>query len=251
MGMKLAVQNYTLRDLMAEDFFGTLERVKALGLNYCELAGLGGNSPETIKAELDRIGLQAMGAHAGFDWSSDSVDSLIHEAKTIGYTYVILPWIGKEHYQDGWKNVAEMVIPRAEKLHAAGLKFLYHNHDFEFAKEADGTPGYDVFLASTPANLVGIELDTYWVQAAGYNPADYIRRFAGRVPSVHLKDMSAGDKPTYVPGGEGILDWTEILAAANEAGSEYGVIELDVCPREPMECVEASVRFFRSRGLVE
>jgi len=249
--MKLAVQNYTLRDLMAEDYFGTLEKVKALGLNYCELAGLGGNSPETVKAELDRIGLKVMGAHAGFDWSSDSVESLIDEAKTIGYSYVVLPWIGKEHYQDGWGKVAEMVIPRAEKLNAAGLKFLYHNHDFEFAKEADGTPGYDVFFNSTPVGLVGAELDTYWVQAAGYDPAAYITKLAGRVPSVHLKDMSAGDKPTYVPGGEGILDWTAILAAARAAGSEYGVIELDVCPRDPMDCIDASVKYFRGQGITE
>lgn len=247
--MKLGVQNYTLRDLMAEDYFGTLERVRDLGLRYCEFAGLGGNSPDKVRAELDRIGLKAMGAHLMFDWDRPDVPAMVDEAKTIGYEYVVLPWIHEDRYKDGWARVAKDMEKVAAELRAAGMPFLYHNHAFEFKPEADGRLGIDVLYETASPDLVGAEVDVYWVQYGGVDPAEFIRRLGSRVRVAHLKDMSPAADRAFIECGRGTIDWDAVLAACDQAGTEYGIIELDVCPNPPLESVRVSTEFFRAKGL--
>ncbi|NUQ04711.1 MAG: sugar phosphate isomerase/epimerase [Anaerolineae bacterium] len=249
MPMQLGVQLYTLREPCASDFHETLRHVAAMGLRVVETAGLHGQSPTTVRGWLDDLGLSAPAAHVGLDFETGEVGPLIEEARAMGYETLVLPWVGREQYADGWDGFARRLEPIARKLREAGLRFAYHNHDFEFERAADGRVGLDVLFETADPDLVEAEIDTYWVQYAGLDPAAYISKYAGRVPYVHLKDMSSTPDRADVEGGKGILDWEAILAACEGAGVRYGIIEMDNPPGDPIECVRTSVEFFRAKGL--
>lgn len=249
MALQLGVQLYTLRGPMADDFFGTLEQVAEMGLRCVETAGLGGHSADRVRAELDRLGLTAPAAHVGIDLDSDTGPAMVDEARTLGCSYLVLPWVPEEAYVTGWAGFAARLSEVGRRARAEGLKLLYHNHAFEFGPDISGGVGFDVFFDSVDPEAVGAEVDTHWVQVGGRDPADTIRALAGRTPCVHLKDLAAegGD----IVAGEGVLDWDAILAACAEAGVRYGFIEMDNPPGDPVADVRACVEFFRSKGIVD
>lgn len=248
--MKLSVQLYTLRDQCAEDLPGTLKAVGDMGLNYVELAGLNGRSAAEFRQILDDNGLKSSGAHVGLGDLDGDFDKIIDTYKTIGVDLLIVPWIGKDVYEKGWGLFAERMNSMGERVQSAGLQLGYHNHSFEFEME-NGRPGLDVFYDSANPDLVKAQIDVYWVMDGGQDPASYVRKLKGRVPTVHLKDGDGKQPPTYLAGGEGVIDWDSVLQACQEAGVEYGSIELDTCIRPALSMVQESVEFFRSKGIKE
>jgi len=135
----------------------------------------------------------------------------------------------------------------AAKLSEAGVRLSYHNHSFEFERFGSKSGLELLFEASGPA--LGAQLDTYWIQHGGGSPASWIRRLRGRVPSVHLKDMVIVDgEPAMAEIGDGNLDWTDVLHACGEAGSELLVVEQDVCRRDPFESLAISRRNLATLG---
>lgn len=245
--MKLSVQCYTLRDTFAKDVWGTFKALRALGLEYVELAGTYGMTAQELKQGLDRVGLKVSGAHIRLGELKDNLDKVIEDAKTLGNPYVILPWVGEDSYAKGWGLFAKELEPIAAKLADAGIGFAYHNHAFEFALQ-DGKIGLDAFYEAGDPKLIKAQIDTYWVKFGGQDPAAYIKKLAGRIPLVHLKDGKIGGEPHYLEAGQGDLDMTGIVAAAKEAGVEFGAIELDVCPREPLESVRMSYEYLKGIG---
>ena len=245
--MKLSVQCYTLRDTFAQDVWGTYESLKKIGLDYVELAGTNGLSAKELKAGLDKIGLKVSGAHIGLGELTSDLDKVIEDAKVLENPHVILPWVGEDSYGKGWDKFAKELEPIAEKIVAAGLGFAYHNHAFEFAVK-DGKVGLDLFYETADPKLIGAQIDTYWVQFGGKDPAAYIKNLAGRIKLVHLKDGKIGGEPHYLEAGLGDLDMPKIVASCRMVGVEFGAIELDVCPREPLESVRMSVEYLKSIG---
>jgi sugar phosphate isomerase/epimerase len=243
--MKISVQCYTLRDEFHKDVEETFARLREIGFRQVELAGLYGRTPEAIASILERNELQVSGTHVGIDRLEGDFEGLVAECRTLGTRDVILPWIPKERYAGGWGAFARSLTPIAEKLEAAGLRFSYHNHAFEFEYEGD-RPGLDLLFENADPR-VRAQLDLYWCYKGGQDPAAYVRKFKGRVPSTHLKDGTGPDTP-HVPPGEGVLDWDAILAAHEFAGVEVGTIEYDECVGSAFDAVAASLRFFRERG---
>ena len=125
----------------------------------------------------------------------------------------------------------------------------YHNHAFEFTRGSNGRLGLETLYDSTAPDLVKSELDVAWVQIGGGDPAAWIERLKGRIPLIHLKDYNPDMTPQWQPGGEGVVDWNAVLAAAKNVGVEFGAIELDESPGDPVEAVRSSYRFFSGRGL--
>jgi sugar phosphate isomerase/epimerase len=242
--MRLSVQLYTLRDPMAQDLAGTLSQVRTIGLEYVELAGLGGRSADEWKTLLDQLGLKVSGAHIGADAWTNDFDGTLAECKTLGIETAIVPWMGPEAGVDGWDQVGKSLEPIAAKVKEAGIRFAYHNHAHEF--EGDGL---DKFYAATDPELVLAELDLAWVHIGGQDPAAYLRKMGKRAPLVHLKDYDPNEKPQWRPAGTGVLDFDSILAACDELGVEYGAIELDESPGDPIDAVRQSYEFFKSKGL--
>jgi len=242
--MHLGVQLFTLRDVMDKDLAGTLRKVGEAGYRYVETAGLHGRTPEEFRRELDAAGLQAVACHVGLPEVEERLDENARIAEVLGVEWLVVPWIPKEAYEGGWAKFGERLGVVAKNVIAKGLKFGYHNHAFEFEPE-NGVPGYELLWQGAP-ETVEAEIDVYWAQHAGHDPANWLRRLAGRVPLAHFKDGRDG---TMTPVGEGDLDWPGIIAAAKLAGVQYAIVELDECPRDPVECVVASYNYLNGLGV--
>lgn len=248
--MKLSVQLYSVRDQCAEDLTGTLKALKDMGLSYVELAGTYGLTAAEYRKVLDDLGLGVTASHVGLGELEADVQKVIDDNKTLGNDFVVIPWLGEDVYGAGWDKVGARFEPIGRKLAEAGLALGYHNHAFEF-REAQPPYGFDVLFQSADPSLLKAQIDLFWVQFGGQDPAGYVRNYGSRVKQVHLKDGLARVEPTFAEPGTGIVDWDGVLAACREAGVEVGSIEYDVAPRHPLESVKASVEFFRARGIVE
>jgi sugar phosphate isomerase/epimerase len=233
---------YTVRDDAERDLAVTLKTVAQIGYGGVELAGYAGKSATEYKALLDENGLRAVSAHVGIDQVRDSPAQVIADAKLFGLSYVVVPWIGSPYVDsfEGFQQVGRLLATAAPVFAAEGITLGYHNHAFEFEKSEGGVNGFDaIFEAAGPD--VCVELDTFWVKKAGHDPAGYLKRYAGRTPLVHLKDMdAAGD---FAPVGTGTIDYEgSLLPAARAAGVRFYIVEQDSCvaPLTPLESARTS-----------
>jgi sugar phosphate isomerase/epimerase len=242
--MRLSLQLYTLRDALDKDLTGTLDKVAEIGLKYVEFAGFYGLSAAEWKKLADERGLSFSSAHIGYDHFVNDFDSVVADAKTLGLSTVIVPWIGAEHYADGWAAFGKKLEPIGAKLKEHGLNLAYHNHAFEFE-----TDGLDGLYGATSPDLLKAQLDLAWVSIGGHDPVATIQKFADRTPMVHLKDYDPTKTPQWRPAGQGILDWDPILAACEAAGVQFGAIELDESPGDPIDAVRESFQYFSAKGL--
>lgn len=246
--MRLSVQLYTVRDALAQDYVGTLRKIKEIGLEYVEGAGnYGGGTAKEGKAILDDLGLKASGSHVALDRLQHHLDEVIEEHQTMEIPFVIVPYLVEDDRND-YTKLAGILTPIATKLKEKGLTLCYHNHDFEFQKFGDHT-GLEILYSKTNPNLLQAELDLAWVAIAGESPVATIEKYANRLPLVHLKDYDPEATPRWRPAGEGVMDWDACLAAASAAGARFGAIELDESPGDPIDAVRKSFEFFYGKGL--
>ncbi|NLI61312.1 MAG: sugar phosphate isomerase/epimerase, partial [Clostridiales bacterium] len=242
MKLPVALQLYSVRDFAEKDLESTLTKVKDMGYDGVEFAGLYGHEPTQVKAMLDEIGLVPISAHVPLDDMLKDPDGVIGAYVDIGCQYIAVPYIteerrpGTDGFQETIKDIEKVAIA-AKKL---GIQMLYHNHDFEFV-EVDGMYGLDIIFDSISEDLLKTQIDTCWVNVSGEDPADYVRKYTGRAPIVHLKDfvMSGKEKPEglyeligmesdkkenveeenfgFRPIGYGVQDFASILEASQEA----------------------------------
>ena len=269
--LPVALQLYTVRDNVAEDFVGTLVKVKEMGYDGVEFAGLYDHSPAQIKHWCDSVGLVALSAHVPFDEMVQDIDKVIADYKAIGCEYIVVPYVSEECHPDGenFFNMIEDIKTWGKKAHEAGLTLLYHNHDFEFKKLENGQCGLDYMYENVPADYLQTELDQCWVKYAGYDPVEYLQKYSGRSPVVHLKDFykegeQEGDPYALIgiddgeekkntafefrPVGYGVQDIPAIIEAAKAAGSKWLVVEQDQpsMGKTPLECAETSMEYLKS-----
>lgn len=263
-----AIQLYSIRDDMAQSVENTLKAVKEMGYDGVEFAGLFGKSAAEMKALCEEIGLVPISAHVPYvDLINDL--SLLETYAEIGCRFVVVPYLVEE-YRPGNPRFAE--IPEGLKIIGAkakelGLTLGYHNHDFEFVKLGDKW-GLDVIFEEVPADLLETELDTCWVRVGGEDPAAYVTKYAGRCTLLHLKDY-VGQKARnmynligldeheekkadaqefeFRPVGMGVQDFPAILAAAEQAGTEWIIVEQDrpSLGLTPMQCARASITYLK------
>ena len=262
MALPVALQLYSVRGDMEKDMLGTLRAVKEMGYEGVEFAGLFGRVPADIRAMLDEIGLTAISAHVPFVEMMADPHKVFTDYKTIGCEYAAIPYLGDANRPGGaeFDTTLENIRFLGGIAREHGITLLYHNHDFEFIK-LDGVYGLDVMYNTVPADLLKTQLDTCWVNVGGEDPAAYIRKYAGRVPVIHLKDFygersedmyeligmekKAPTRPAnfeYRPIGYGVQNFPSILAAAEEAGAAWVVVEQDnpSMGKTPMECAAMS-----------
>jgi sugar phosphate isomerase/epimerase len=247
----IGLQPFTVREELKQDYAGTLERIARIGYKGVELAPPPeGMSVAEQKALLDRLGLQVIGTHAGFntlDWDPELIMDYLETVGGCKHIAISLLFHSKE---DVLKK-AEKLNGLGEQCRRRGYKLLYHNHDWEFV-QYDGEYVLDIVLNETDPSFVQMELDTYWAAKGGVDPAAYLRnRLRGRCPLLHIKDMEAGEAKFFAEIGEGVLDFQEIAKAAQEAGVEWMVVEQDQCRRPPLESLQISYTNLRKLGLMK
>jgi sugar phosphate isomerase/epimerase len=244
---QISIQLYTIRSITAEDWDRAFASVAAAGYTFVEFAGFHGKSAAEIRGLLDKHGLKSSSAHIPLADFQTRLDGVVDDLQTIGAGWGIVPWVAPEdRTEDALKTMAAQFDGFAEKLNAAGLKFGYHNHDFEFTtKSASGKTVFDQMIEVTTPGLVSFELDAYWAAVGGYDPAALISENPDRIGLVHLKDGHTGalESGKDVPFGEGDLDWDGILAASRAAGVEWYVTEQDTPnPADPIGDIATAYR---------
>jgi len=237
----IALQLYTVRDETAKDFPGTVRKVAQMGYAGVEFAGTGGLDASQMRDLLAETGLRPAGSHVGLPAMEEDLDGVIAYNRAIGNTFVGVPALpGDLRNPDGFRTVAAKLNEIGARFRDAGLRLYYHNHAFEFDVHGD-VRGWDILLAETDPALVGIELDVYWAAFACEDPAELLRRYAGRFPLVHLKDMvGEGVERTWAEVGEGIIDFNPIFRDSEAQGVEWYIVEQDRCQRPTLEAAKLS-----------
>jgi sugar phosphate isomerase/epimerase len=248
MKFPVALQPYTVRDEMSNDYFGTLTKVAEVGYQGVELSPPPeGISIADLKNHLSSIGLRVIGAHASLEQLTGGFAGLVDYLHDVGGKYVGL----SQRYASRQEVLesANLFNRIGEHCHKEGIQFLYHNHNWEFTRY-DGEYAYDTLLRETDPELVKMELDTYWVKRGGEDPADYLNRLHGRCPLLHIKDVEDSEEQFFAEIGEGTLDWDAIFRAAEAAGTEWLVVEQDRSRRPIFESIAISFRNLQKMGVV-
>jgi sugar phosphate isomerase/epimerase len=239
----IAVQLYTLRARLQDPsgLSGVLGRLREIGYGAVEVAGLGPAVQERFGEELTRNELVACAVHVSLERLRSDLDDVAADCREWGCRYAVLPSLPDEYRSEaGYRRFAAEAVELAERLRAFELQLVYHNHSHELERYGTQT-GLGLLFAATAPDTLKAELDTYWLQFGGANPAAWIRRFKGRAPLVHLKDMAVREgRPLMAEVGEGNLDWPDVLSACRDAGTEWLVVEQDESERDPMESVAIS-----------
>jgi sugar phosphate isomerase/epimerase len=256
--VKIGAQFYTLREYTTTrvGLQQSLTRVRDMGYAGVQLSAvacMNGPNPEVdaagVREMLDALGLGAGATHRPWDDLLNRTSAEIAFHKALGCDNVFLSMAPPEVVEAGAEGYRQFFVAMRRVFDAfasEGILFGYHNHAVEFARSGiRGLRPYDVIRE---AEWLPFELDTYWAHVAGMSLPGMIRNFSGRLPVVHLKDVGVyKGRPDIAPVGEGNLDWDEILAAFADAGTEWLMVELDTCPRDPFDCLEASAEFLSEK----
>lgn len=227
--MKIAMQAYSVRDAAEADFVQCMKDLKAMGYEGVELAGTYGMTAVRIKEILDEIGLVLVSAHVGADLMWD--DALMADCAATGMQYIAVPWFHKPTDAAFLADNIEKFRVLGERCKSFGLQLGYHNHDFELhTVPGDGRCALEAYYEEIPADLLKTQLDLAWVKAGGKDPVEFLRRFPGRAPTVHIKDYQGtfgSEDFELCPVGEGCQDIPALLAAAQAVGTQWLIVEQD------------------------
>ena len=269
MSLPVAVQVYSVRDDAKADLRATLEKIRDMGYDGVEFAGLYGNSPADIKAMLDEIGLTAVSAHVPFADLRRDAKGVIADYVTLGCKWIAVPYLDKEDRPgsgDFDKTIAD-IEAIGKEAKAQGIQLLYHNHDFEFVKVGQEY-ALDILYSSISADYLQTELDTCWVKVGGEDPAQYIMKYANRSPLVHLKDFKGSKSENMYgligksdkaetsstfelrPVGFGVQEWPSILEASEKAGAQWVIVEQDSATmgKTPLESIKMARDYLEILG---
>lgn len=241
MSTELSVQLYTVRDALAADSAATLRRLADIGFTRVEPFGFSPDQLDSVRALAD-VGLSAPSVHANY--LADGVDqaALFAAAAEAGITTVIEPFTTAEHTStaDAAAHLADRLNAAGEIAASFGLKSGYHNHQWELEARIGETSALE-YLAGLLDDSLTLEIDTYWAQVGGENPAALLTRLGDRVSLIHVKDGDAStDTLRQLPAGEGVIDIPAILAAAPQA---IRVVEFDAYAGDIFDGLAASYRY--------
>ncbi|SPE32232.1 Xylose isomerase domain protein TIM barrel [Candidatus Sulfopaludibacter sp. SbA3] len=250
---EIGVQLYTVRTVLPQKPAETLNAIRAIGYNTIEgtLAGF-----DKIWPDVQASGLKPVSMHLDANQvmqRSDEFARTTQQLKQYGFSYAVFPYLAPAARggPDVIKALAEKLNWAGEKCGAAGLKFAYHNHAFEF-DEVGGSPLFHILLDNTDPKLVGFELDAFWVSVAGHDPAEMITHIKDRVRLLHLKDKAEGTpvmhnesvpRTAFKEVGHGTIDWPKVLRAAASAGVAHYFVEQDQTPGDPLDSLRQSYQY--------
>jgi sugar phosphate isomerase/epimerase len=252
LGKPIGLELYTVNAELDKDYEGTLKKVAEVGYTEIEAGVSAKRTAADAKKAFDAAGLKCHSIHIGMG----GIEEAIPYAKEVGAKYVISsvtfpvqPKPGPDgkvdmkalfaqissFTPDDYRLIAARCNDMGKKAKEAGLQFGYHNHNFEFKPQPDGSIGYDVILKNTNPSLVTFELDCGWMSAAGHSPAEYLTKYSNRYSLLHIKDfrptsapstsLAESDRPKPAELGRGHVDYKPIFSAAKKANIEYYYVE--------------------------
>lgn len=246
---------YTVRDDMGTNAKATLQAVADAGYKNIEAAGYKdgkyyGMSPADFKGLLKSLKLKPISTHQSAV-TLDNADQMMADAKAAGFKYFVVPippmgmfTFNQESRTMGMngtvQDLAQILTTLGEKANKAGLKLLYHNHDFEFKKNAEGIVPIDYLLENVDPKLLNFQMDLYWVTKAGANPIAYFHQYPGRFKIWHVKDMD--EQGRFAPVGKGTIGFKNILDNKELSGMKYYMVEQDMTfdGLKPLDAIKIS-----------
>ena len=257
----IAAQLYTVREFTKTpaDIAKTIKRIKNIGYDAVQLSALGEIDTTELARILDGEGVTCCATHEPWETVRDSPDDVIQRHRILNCHYTALGGIPRTYQTEaGYRAFATEATHAARRLRAGGITWAYHHHSFEFEKFNRRT-AMDILYSDSDPAVFNAEIDTYWIQHGGADPAAWIRRLKARVPLVHLKDMVVAQDPANAPTrttmqlmaevGEGNLNWPAILEACRDAGVVWHIVEQDYCQRDPFESLAISLTNLHAMGL--
>jgi sugar phosphate isomerase/epimerase len=251
MSTKIGLQLYSIRERMAENFFGALEQVKAAGYDAVEFAGYGGYSAAQLKTQLDRIGLEAYSSHVGAPLLQDKLDEVVAFSTELGLSWVICPGY-PIHSAADCRAISAILVRAAQALQPYGIRVGYHNHHRELVRY-DGEYAFNLILQNDAGIKLAAEVDTCWVQYADVDPVAYIDSLGDLAGPLHFKDINANykelqGKDINVEVGNGIIDFAAIIAVArkNNILSKGLIVEQEAFTRDMYESIRISCANIRA-----
>ena len=253
---------YTVRDDMGIDPESTLQNVADIGYQYVEAAGYQdrkfyGMEPVEFKNYLNQVGLIPLSSHQS-TVTLENADEMIADVKAAGFEYFVVPIppMGlfkidmesrKMGFTGGNTNLAEILDILGEKCNKAGLKLLYHNHDFEYKEDADGIVPIEYLLENCNPEYVNFQMDLYWVTKAGRDPVAYFEKYPGRFKLWHVKDMD--EQGRFAPVGTGSINLKRILENKDVSGMKYYLVEQDqTFDQKPLDAIKISHDELKKNG---
>ena len=238
----IALQLYSLRDVMPNDVAGTLQKLAAMGYAGVEFAGYYGLGGAELRAMLDANGLRCAGAHVRLEaLEGDEFAATIAMNRALGNDRLIVPGADL--------NDLTTTIQRMNAAHAAakgeGMRAGFHNHVREF-DVVDGMTKFDRIFSETPDDFL-VQVDIGWATAAGVDVAALLRKYAKRIETVHVKEFSTANSKAAV--GEGSVEWVSIFEILEiETSAEWYIVEQEEYEIGPMESVESCIANIRKLG---
>jgi len=250
----IALQLYTVRDNLAENPVQTIQAVAEMGYQGVEGGPPAGMSNTDFLALLADHNLTLIGGGVSPVEMRDNIQQVADRCHELEIDTLMCGIGGELQQHDGdWIPAVAALAEGCAKATEIGLRILYHNHAFEFEDKVNGKYGLDYLFDTIPASDIQAELDTYWVQTGGEDPVEYIKKYAGRLPRLHIKDRAPEPEDQSCPFaevGHGILDWDNIFTASPDAGVGWYVVEQDRCVPPPLEAARLSLEYLRSREMV-
>ncbi len=271
LGLPLGLQLYSVREMLAKDYLGTLKQLFSLGYREVEAAGYFGHTPDQVKQAMGVAQLSLVSGHYPSQELIKSFDDTLAFAKALGLKYLICSFPGikdpsrlkdlsyptqvQSFTLEDYKWNAENFNTWGRKAKAAGIQFGYHNHTMEFAPQ-DGVTPFDELVRLTDPELVTFELDCGWVIVGGGDPAAYLKRFPHRISMLHVKDFKASSKPTTVidppPAaelGHGTLDFRKVFEAAKAGNLRHYFVEQEAFDIPPYEALRIDAQYMQNLNL--
>jgi sugar phosphate isomerase/epimerase len=243
----IALQLYTLRQDMTRDFGGTVEKVARLGYAGVETAGFPGTTAQAAAELFKDLRLTVCAAHAPLPLGEHKAE-VLETMQALECRRLVCAWQSPENFKtaDGIRRLCETLNQASAVAQANGISLGYHNHAFEFLP-VEGRLAHE-WLCDCLAGEVFFEIDTYWAQTAGVDPAAVLRDLGPRAPLLHIKDGPAMPGQPMTALGEGVMDIPGLLrASAGEA--EWLIVELDECATDMFEAVQRSYEYLVGQGL--
>ena len=242
--LRLGAQLYTVREYTQneDDFAKTMEKIASIGYKYVQVSGIGGGiSADFIKKAAKDSGLEVILTHTSPARIKDETEKVIEEHDIFGCDGIgVGGMFGRDNSEEGFKNFAGDFASAVEKIKRSGKVFLYHNHRYEFERFG-GKTGIEILLENTDEDAFKLTFDTYWAQAAGADPAQFIKKHSGRIFATHLKDMTViKDKIEMTEMCTGNMNFKRILKVSAKNHVIWHFVEQDEVHMDAFESMKIS-----------
>ncbi len=253
------LQLYSVRDDISANYQATIDSVAKMGYTGVEAAGYNdgqfyGMSPADFKKSIEDAGMEVLSSHTGRPLADNPGETnwdetwawwatAIQAHKDAGMKYIVTPWMPTPKTLADLKAYCDYYNQIGEKCNAAGMRYGYHNHNFEFT-EIEGELMYDYMLKNTDPSKVFFQMDVYWVVEGGKDPVDYFNTYPDRFEHLHIKDETE-------LGRSGKVNFENIFNNINKSGAKYLIVEVERYTGTPFEGVKESYNYLNDAAFVE